>query len=152
METSEAGGEEAPRRGRRTGLLIVFAALALGLLVVLGFLGSLVPGEPQWVPACSAPSDCASWSYPGATLNYSNDVTYTVDARARDAAGNVGQATREFLFFDAPHLHAEVFGLDNHADTATVGYHLNGIGDLLRQTFLYLQTPCVHVNYSSHFR
>ena len=45
METSEAEGEEAPRRGRRTGLLIVLAALALVLLVVLGFLGSLVPGE-----------------------------------------------------------------------------------------------------------
>lgn len=55
------------------------------------------------------------------------------------------------LFLNAAHHHAEVAGLDNHADPLGFQDCIQRIADLLPQPFLNLQTPCKNIDDPGYF-
>ncbi|MCP5144570.1 MAG: chitobiase/beta-hexosaminidase C-terminal domain-containing protein [Gammaproteobacteria bacterium] len=59
---------------------------------------ALVGNANEWVTVCS--SNCTNWQFNTSLLNYSNNVHYTVRARAVDGAGNSSQDSAQFLFYD----------------------------------------------------
>src|SRR6266849_1334314 len=56
-----------------------------------------------------------------------------------ESAKHGARHRRTMLFFHPAHLHAEMAGFDNHADTLGSNFFLDGLRDLAGQAFLNLQ-------------
>src|SRR5438552_9628329 len=52
------------------------------------------------------------------------------------------------LLFHSAHLHAEMAGFDNHADTLRSDFFLDGLGDLAGKALLNLQAAREHVDHA----
>ena len=64
--------------------------------------GSGFTSFPQWIDAIDIGTggNWSSWLVDGLNANWTNNVTYTIRARATDAAGHVSDAVHSFLFYD----------------------------------------------------
>src|SRR5712692_9521939 len=69
-----------------------------------------------------------------------------VTERAEHGAGH----RRAVLLLHAAHLHAEMAGFDNHANTLWSDFFLDGLGDLAGHALLNLQAAREHVNHAGN--
>lgn len=65
-------------------------------------------------------------------------------------SGHHRRRHHRILLFDTAHHHAQVLGFDDNRHALGTNGMLDGVGNLLGQFFLNLQTPRIHVDNPRH--
>src|SRR5260370_31382041 len=81
----------------------------------------------------------------GDALNQAHELGARLGISLEDAQHTAGEDAA-VLLFDAPHLHAQVVGLDDDADADRLEEFLQALGDLPRHPLLHLETPAVKLD------